>query len=196
LCLNLGVWHERMADIYSQVSIAFVFDFTNLRIKNTEVIKMGFNYGLEKRKYDAEWAKKRIEYVKAGMEQAAIDEMYEFDMEEFRNNRIFALHNQAVLPECFSDEDESDKSSIINKFCKPTDIFDDYISTSRYGWIEDIDDTALYKKLKQMSEEDLELLTLLIFDDFNQSELSRLKGLNQSVYSRKLKRIKNYLKNF
>lgn len=40
---------------------------------------MGFNYGLEKKKFDQEWKKLRREYRAAGMDEAAIEAMYAFD---------------------------------------------------------------------------------------------------------------------
>jgi hypothetical protein len=45
---------------------------------------MGFNYGLEKKKFDSEWLRLRIAYEVAGMEESAIQDMYEFDLKSFR----------------------------------------------------------------------------------------------------------------
>lgn len=36
---------------------------------------MGFNYGLEKKRFEAEWTRLRKEYAEAGMEAWAIEEM-------------------------------------------------------------------------------------------------------------------------
>ena len=44
---------------------------------------MGFNYGLEKKKFDREWDRLRKEYHAAGMDEASIEAMYEFDWQGF-----------------------------------------------------------------------------------------------------------------
>lgn len=45
---------------------------------------MSFNYASEKRKFDAMWAKLRVEYCEAEMEESAIAAIYEFDCEVFQ----------------------------------------------------------------------------------------------------------------
>lgn len=56
---------------------------------------MGFNYGLEKKKFDSEWLQLKREYEAAGMEESAIQEMYEFDLKSFRRRRVDAVHEQS-----------------------------------------------------------------------------------------------------
>ena len=51
---------------------------------------MSFNYASEKRKFDAMWAKLRVEYREAGMEESAIAAMYEFDCEDARRGMASA----------------------------------------------------------------------------------------------------------
>ena len=48
---------------------------------------MSFNNGRERRKFEATWKKLRMEYAAAGMDAAAIEEMYQFDLETFRSER-------------------------------------------------------------------------------------------------------------
>ena len=54
-----------------------------------------FNYGLEKKKFDSEWLRLKREYEAAGMEESAIQEMYEFDLKSFRRRRVDAVHEQS-----------------------------------------------------------------------------------------------------
>ena len=73
---------------------------------------MSFNYASEKRKFDAMWAKLRVEYREAGMEESAIAAMYEFDCEVFRKNRTYGIHNtyfSTVMPD--GEEVIDDRSS-------------------------------------------------------------------------------------
>ena len=45
---------------------------------------MGFNYGLEKRKFTEEWKKLYREYKAAGMSEEDIQDIYAFDLNVFR----------------------------------------------------------------------------------------------------------------
>lgn len=45
---------------------------------------------------------------------------------------------------------------------------------SRHDWVEKIDDPKLAKKLKKLSHDDLELLTLFAFDGYSQNEIAAI----------------------
>ena len=45
---------------------------------------MGFNYAAEKKKFETLWARLRREYRAAGMSDAAIRKMHDFDWEVFK----------------------------------------------------------------------------------------------------------------
>ena len=55
---------------------------------------MAWNNGLERMKFEAEQKKLAAEYRAAGMSEAQIQQMYEFDLEVFNSNRRFAEHTQ------------------------------------------------------------------------------------------------------
>ena len=57
---------------------------------------MGFNYGREKKKFDAEWKKKFAWYRAAGMSEDVIQTLHEFDREQFKSERRYANHTQAL----------------------------------------------------------------------------------------------------
>ena len=44
---------------------------------------MGFNYSKEKRIFDKEWERLSEQYKKAGMNEEAIQELYDFDFRSF-----------------------------------------------------------------------------------------------------------------
>ena len=48
---------------------------------------MGFNYGIEKKKFNEEWKKLQKEYEEAGMSEKSSQEIYEFDLNVFRKNK-------------------------------------------------------------------------------------------------------------
>lgn len=57
---------------------------------------MGFNYGLEKRKFTEEWKKLYREYKAAGMSEKDIQDIYAFDLNVFRKNRTECQRTQPL----------------------------------------------------------------------------------------------------
>ena len=59
---------------------------------------MGFNYGLEKRRFTEEWKKLYCEYKAAGMREEDIQAIYAFDLNVFRKNRTECKRTQQKAP--------------------------------------------------------------------------------------------------
>lgn len=157
---------------------------------------MAYNYARERKKFVDEWKRKRAEYTAAGMDSNTIEEMYQFDLTEFRKNRSYFTHTVPMLPVGFDDDNGEDKSTFVNRFREATSVYDDYCSTTRYGWIDDIDNPLIVKKLKELSLNDIELLTLIVFDGFSQRDVAAMKMVSQFAISKKIQRIKKFLKFF
>ena len=62
---------------------------------------MGFNYGLEKKNFDSQWAMTRKQYEDAGMSNEAIQAMYDFDWSVFNANRSYQNHTQEMAAPSF-----------------------------------------------------------------------------------------------
>ena len=79
---------------------------------------MGFNYAAEKKKVETLWARLRREYRAAGMSDAAIQKMHDFDWEVFKQERIYRLHTQDVGIGIFDEPsaEQEDKSALMKKF--------------------------------------------------------------------------------
>jgi DNA-directed RNA polymerase specialized sigma24 family protein len=75
-----------------------------------------------------------------------------------------------------------------------TKAFDEYQSGNRYAWIDTIDIPVLAVKLKVLPPDDLELLTLIVMDGYKQAEIARLRGCSKNAVSKKIIRIKRFLK--
>lgn len=74
---------------------------------------MGFHYGYEKRKFDAEWTRLEHEYRAAGMDDRQIAAMKEYDWSWFCSQRTYQNRVQALPSEqC---EDESEQSCLFRK---------------------------------------------------------------------------------
>lgn len=155
---------------------------------------MSFNNGRERRKFILAQEKARCEYLAAGMTEKQANEMYKHDLAVFNSNRRFCEHTQPILTQKLECGQTEEESLLTFKFGKALSVKDDVSSHhSRYWWVQEIESSALSKGLNLLSVEDLELLTLIAFDGYTQQEVAKIQGVNQSVISRKLSRIKKSL---
>ena len=159
-----------------------------------------FNYRAEKNRFDNLWARLAVEYREAGMAPEAIEEMKRFDWEEFKQRRNWCLH-ETVFSELGGIEEEPyDVDSTIprSRCSRKLSVIDTYADTpksDRYQWLKEIASPTLLTQILKLSDSDLELLNAYMFEELSQKEISEMLGVNQSVVSRKIKRIKNFLKN-
>lgn len=133
---------------------------------------MEFNYNTERRKFEKNWAKTEALYRKHGMSEAAIQEMREYDWDLFKAARIEAMHTQEMG---FHPDDDDDKSMmdspLLKKFFEQfTTQYDTYGTHSRYWWLEELSDPRLVAGITKLTDEDKELLTLIIVEGYSQEE--------------------------
>ena len=153
---------------------------------------MGFNYALEKKKFDTHWALKKKTYRKAGMAAADIQLMKDFDWEFFLSERRYRMHTQPLPAVCITENDEDSMSGLFKKFDSLKVTFSESDFSGRYSWVDAIEDDAVADKLKNLKLVDLELLTLIVIDDLTQEEIALLQGCTQGNISLKLTRLKKY----
>ena len=148
---------------------------------------MEWNNGKERKKFETQQARLREEYRKAGMTEEQIKAMYEYDLSVFRKNRIEAIHTQR------SATDEG-QNPLLLKFADKLTVELSITHTSRYAWVEDVENEKLAKGLKSLKKKDLELLTLWLVDGYSQSEIAQLMDVNRKAINNKICRIKKFLK--
>ena len=73
---------------------------------------------------------------------------------------------------------------------------DKYWSEERFDWIEKIENKELYKAVCNMSEEDKEILTEVLFDGFNQTEIAAHLEISHQAISKKFKKFKIIFENW
>ena len=96
---------------------------------------MGFNYGLEKKNFDSQWAMTRKQYEDAGMSNEAIQAMYDFDWSVFNANRSYQNHTQEMAAPSFEQSEES-YSPLMNKYQEAVSVTDTYHETkSRFAFL-------------------------------------------------------------
>ena len=154
---------------------------------------MGFNYAREKRRFDADWLKLADEYRAAGFNEVGIQAMRDFDWDAFNQRRAYENRTQDLPSETIGD-DGDECSTLFQKFSSLTTGFDESVFTGRYGWIDAIDNPVLAGKLINLSDSDKELLTLLAFEGYTQSEIAKIQGCSQSAVCQRITRIKKVLK--
>ena len=157
---------------------------------------MGFNYGLEKKNFDSQWAMTRKQYEDAGMSSEAIQAMYDYDWSVFNANRSYQNHTQEMAAPSFEQSEES-YSPLMNKYQEAISVTDTYHETkSRFAWIGEIEDENLLSALEKLSDDDLEILTLYIYEGYSTVELSKVYGIAHQNISKRIIKITNFLKNF
>ena len=157
---------------------------------------MSFNYGLEKKNFDSQWAVTRKQYEDAGMSSEAIQAMYDYDWSVFNANRSYQNHTQEMAAPSFEQSEES-YSPLMNKYQEAVSVTDTYHETkSRFTWIGEIEDENLLSALEKLSDDDLEILTLYIYEGYSTVELSKAYGIAHQNISKRIIKITNFLKNF
>ena len=157
---------------------------------------MGFNYGLEKKNFDRQWAIMRKQYEDAGMSIEVIQAMYEYDWSVFNAARSYQNHTQEIAAPSF-EQGEGAYSPLMNKYQEAISITEHYRETkSRFTWIGEIEDERLLSALENLSDADLELITLYAYEEYDTVEISKVFGTTKQNISKKIRRITNFIKNF
>ncbi len=156
---------------------------------------MSFNNGNERRKLNAKWEQLRVQYREAGMSEEAIQAMYEFDLGVLNSERAYDANTVAV---CDGEDDvDTRKAADLKQYEAAITVTDTYHETkSCFGWIGEIENERLLSALEKLSEDDLKLLTLYVYEGYSTVELSKVYGIAHQNISKRIIRITNFLKNF
>ncbi len=159
---------------------------------------MSWNNGLERKKFNRKQNKQNEEYRALGMSDEAIRALNDLDNEIYNSDRVYCTHTQPLDISVFyeSDCDESD-NALLKKFGDRISItLEDSGCFSRYWWIEELDTPELAKAIKELPKEDIELLTLYVFDQMTQQEIAKILGVSQPAVVKRLSKIKEKLSFF
>ncbi len=152
---------------------------------------MGFNYAQEKKVFEKQWAVIRRQYENAGMSPDAIEELHDFDWDWFKSRRRYINH-LADLPDGITVEDFPQADAERSVGDTPLRYGAICASADRYRWLDEIEDEKLLQKLAALSQDDVELLTQLVFEEHTQHEIVRQNRQNQQAVSRQFQRIKKF----
>lgn len=154
---------------------------------------MSWNNGYERRKFEQAQKAQAKEYRKCGMNEEQIQAMYLQDLQEYRNNRIYAIHIQSI-EELDSDGEES-RNALHKKFLLSMTCTMDMNECGRYGWIDAMENTALYGAISKLTSDQKELLTLLYRDGYTQTEVAALLHSNLLAINKRVSRLQNRIRN-
>ena len=157
---------------------------------------MSFNKGLELKKFEAHWEKLRVEYAAAGMAEDAIQKMYDYDRQQFNSERTFVERTQEFTAPAYESSEE-EASPLMLRYQEAITTKDTYHETkSKFAWIGEIEDERLLSALENLSDSDLELITLYGYEGYDTVEISKAFGTTKQNISKKIQRITNFIKNF
>ena len=157
---------------------------------------MSFNKGLELKKFEAHWEKLRVEYAAAGMAEDAIQKMYDYDRQQFNSERTFVERTQEFTAPAYESSEE-EASPLMLRYQEDITTKDTYHETkSKFAWIGEIEDERLLSALENLSDSDLELITLYAYEGYDTVEISKAFGTTKQNISKKIQRITNFIKNF
>lgn len=158
---------------------------------------MKWNNGKERKKFEAEQARLREQYIAASMTEEQIQAMYDYDLSVLNGNRREARHTQKLGLKAFDEEDTDEgKNPLLEKFTDKLTVEIDRSAVNRYAWVDEIGDEKIVRAVKHLSIEEIEFMTLLVFDGYTQDEMAAKLGIHKSNISRRFTKIKNFLKNF
>lgn len=148
---------------------------------------MAFNKGYELKKFEAHWEKLRIEYAEAGMADDAIQKMYDYDRQQFNSERTCIERTQEFTAPAYESSEE-EASPLMLRYQEAITTTDTYHETkSSFAWIGEIEDEHLLAALEQLSDSDLELITLYAYEEYDTVEISKLFGTTKQNISKKIR---------
>lgn len=153
---------------------------------------MKYNYSAMKQRFDKEQKQLAAQYRAAGMSEEAINEMYQFDLKEFRLQRNDIIH-KAELEEMTSYDRVTGDSHYMGMDEFPAVSMKQECSSD--NWLDDIVNPQMHKAFTRMPDDYLQIITLLM-KGYQQNDIARMKGVGFRAINNKISRIKKIIKSF
>ena len=130
------------------------------------------------------------------MAEDAIQKMYDYDRQQFNSERTFVERTQEFTAPAYESSEE-EASPLMLRYQEAITTKDTYHETkSKFAWIGEIEDERLLSALENLSDSDLELITLYAYEGYDTVEISKAFGTRKQNISKKIQRITNLIKNF
>ena len=94
-------------------------------------------------------------------------------------------------------DDDAKKAADFKQYEAAITVTDTYHETNtRFAWVGEIKNEQLHSALEKLSEDDLMLVSLYVYEGFDTVEISKVFGTTKQNISKKIRRITNFIKNF
>ena len=145
---------------------------------------MSWNNGYERKKFEQEQKAQAKEYRKCGMNEEQIQAMYLQDLQEYRNNRVYAIHIPSI--EELEGNGEESRNALHKKFLLSMTCTMDMSECGRYGWIDEIENNALYCAICKLNEQVQKLMDAksAVLKNHNKGKCRTGKIQHTTVYGR------------
>lgn len=151
---------------------------------------MSWNNGYERKQFDEDQEKQAVEYRKAGMSEEAIAAMHEFDEEAFHARRAWEEHKQDIEAAKSNGEETEYEQTIVQRFFdRFTTAYDTYGTHSRHWWLQELNDPRLVKAIPKLTQDDIELLTLVVIEGYTQKECAVKLHIGRRAIGYRLKAV-------
>ena len=99
---------------------------------------------------------------------------------------------------CDGDDDkDARKAADFKQYEAAITVTDTYRETkSCFSWIGEIENERLLAALEILSEDDLKLLTLYVYEGYTESEISKVFSISQPAIHKRIEKITIFLKKF
>lgn len=156
---------------------------------------MSWNNGYRRKQFEEKQKKQAEEYRALGMTEEQIQAMYEFDLEQFKSDRNYYSHTQPLTASDFDEgkEDESESTLFLKFFDELVVTIDDCEEKSRYWWVDEIGEDDLLSGVRYLTPQQIEIITLIVFENYSQKEAAEKMGIPYRSFKRKIQQIKLFL---
>ena len=135
---------------------------------------MAYNYARDKRKFDAEWKRKALWYRKEGMSEEDIESMHRFDLAQFNRDSAYESRRRPLETACGS--------------------YYVQLPLERYSWIDEISNPQLVKQLHELTDQELELLTLVVVEGKTHKEAADILSCSRQYITKQIAQIRKIFK--
>ena len=154
---------------------------------------MSFNNGFERKQFNMQQERLADKYREAGMSEADIRAMREYDNAVFCQYRRDKEHTVDPSAMVATDESTGDTRYLDMDELPagaPLVLYGD-----RYSWIDEIDNPELHKVIVSMKPEYIEIITLQM-EGYQQSDIAAILHSSFKAINNKISRIRKILKDF
>lgn len=147
---------------------------------------MAFNFSTAYKKYEQQEAQRRAYYAKLGMAQSDIEAICAFDKKQFLSDCRYQRRMQSLTTE---DEFGDERSPLLVRFADVLTVYQTPSMTERFWWVDEVETPELVQRIKKLTVDELELITLYVFDGMTYQEIADKLGVSKMAISKRMKKI-------